>query len=79
MPRVHADRAAVRRNFVDVEYRQAMRCEQALHRQERVIAEMFVIDGVELVALDEPHQMLDLNHGDAALGQAAIAFRGQNR
>src|SRR5260370_36121031 len=51
------ERTAMRPQLLDVEDAQAVRREHALRRHQREVPEMLVIDGVELVLLDEAQQM----------------------
>ena len=62
---VDAQRAAMAPQFLDVEDSQAVRGEDALRRAQREIREMLVVDRVELVLGDEPHEMRKLDRRDA--------------
>src|SRR6185369_3911680 len=66
---IDSQRAAVRRQFVDVEQAQAMVREYALDRSEAQVREVLVVDGIELVLVHEPQQMRELHCDDTALLQ----------
>jgi hypothetical protein len=54
----------MRRQRLDIEHRKTMRGEDILHRQQRQIIEMLVIDGVELHALDQAQQVGEFDADD---------------
>src|SRR5207247_1577673 len=64
--RIDAQRAAVGGELLDVEEGQSVSGENPLDRQQREIREMLVIDRIELVLLDEPHQVRELDGGHTA-------------
>ncbi len=61
-----AQRAAVRRQLLDVEQPQAVGGEHALDDREREVREVLVVDRVQLVLVDQPHQVRELDGDDAA-------------
>src|SRR5271154_818078 len=67
MTGVDAQRAAMRRNFIDIEERQTMGCEDLFSCRERKIGEVLVINGVELVLLYQAQEVGEF-HGDKAVG-----------
>src|SRR5579871_4605248 len=66
MTKIKAQRPAMGPQLLDIEESEAVRRGDALGGEEREIREMLVIDRVELVLGDEPHEMRDLDGGDAA-------------
>ena len=66
MARVDPQRAAVGRQLLDVEQREAVRGEDPLGGDEREVREVLVIDGVELVLVHQPHQVRELDGDHAA-------------
>src|SRR6266705_75388 len=66
MTTVDAQRTAVRRQFLDVKKRDAVVRKDPFDRHERQVAEVLVVDGVELVVGYQPRQMREL-HGDHAM------------
>ena len=67
VPAEDTQRPAMRGKFLDVEQHDAMAGEDLFDGQEGEVGKMFVIDGVELVFLDEPQQVREF-HGDDAMG-----------
>ena len=65
MPRINADRAAVRGNFLDVKHRQAVRLKYVLNGNQGEVREMLVVDGVVLVLLHQPAQVRKLERHDS--------------
>src|SRR6185436_4801316 len=59
----------MRRELLDVEDTQAASSEDVADGHERQVGEVFVVDGVELVSLDEPQQMGKFHRDDAAIAQ----------
>ena len=55
----------MRRDLLDVEELQPVRCEHALDRKEREVREVLVVDRVELRLLDQPQQVRELHREDA--------------
>src|SRR5919198_2003709 len=66
MAGVDPQRAAVRRDLVDIEDRQMVRREDPLGRNEREVREVLVVDGVELVLAHELKKVRELDRDDAA-------------
>src|ERR1035437_6016315 len=62
--REHPPAAPVGRNFLDIEYGKAVRLEYLLHRRQRQIGKMLVVDGVELVFGEQPQQVRKLECRD---------------
>ncbi len=62
----------MRRQLLDVEDHQAVLREDALRHHEREVAEVLVIDGVELVLRHQPREMRKLHRDDTAGGQQAF-------
>jgi len=69
VPRVDAQRSTVGRKLVDVEDGEAVAGEQLLGRPQREVRVVLVIDRVELVALDQPLEMRELDGDDAIVGK----------
>jgi len=69
--RIDAQGPAVGRQFLGVEQGQAVSREYLAHDMEREVAEMLVVDGVELVLRHEPAQMRELHGRRAARFQEA--------
>ena len=65
----HPQRPAVRRQFLDVEHVEPVAREDPLDAEQRVVHEVLVVDRVELVALDQPGKMRDLDREDAGRRQ----------
>src|SRR6266478_5326243 len=63
MPSVDPQRSSMRWQFLNVEERDSMRCEDLLRRHKRKVGKMFVINRVELVFFHQPLQVRKL-HGD---------------
>ena len=59
-------RAAVRRQLLDVEEREAVLAEQALHHEQRPVRVVLVVDRVELALLDQLQEMRELHRHDAS-------------
>ena len=72
--RVDAQRAAVRRQLLDVEHRRPCGGEDALRREQREVREVLVVDRVELVVLDEPQQVRELHRDRRRRRRAAICM-----
>ena len=69
MAGVDAQRAAVGGQFFHIEEHQAVGRENLLDGRERQVAEVLVVDGVELIALDQPLQVRELHRDDTLRGQ----------
>src|SRR5437867_3482224 len=50
----------MRLQLLHIEHHELVRREESLHRQQREVREVFVINGVELIACNQPHQMRKL-------------------
>src|SRR4051812_44378533 len=55
----------MRRYFLDVEYGEAVCPEYLLHRRERQVREVLVVDGIELVFGEQPQKMRKFERRDA--------------
>ncbi len=62
-----AQRPAVDRQPFDIDNRQAMAAEEVIERGERVVAEVLVIDRIELAVVDHLLDVRRLDHRDAVL------------
>src|SRR5690606_29913327 len=60
---------SVRRQLLDVEDLETVATEDVLTRPEREVGEVLVVNRVELVLLNEPHQVGELERDDAIRGQ----------
>ena len=80
IPRVtgmDAQRTAMRRQTIDVEYRQAMTREHLVDHQQRKIRKVLMIDRVELAFRDQPQQVRKLDRDECR--QASAATRAPRR
>ena len=66
----------MRRQLFHVEHREPVMREHALDREEREVAEMLVIDRVELVLFDKPAQMGKFHRDDATGRQQEVRGEG---
>ena len=64
--RVHAQRPPVRRQLLDVEHRETVGPQDPVGGAQREVREVLVIDRVELILLEEPKEMRELERQDAA-------------
>ncbi len=69
MGEIDADGAAVRGDFFSIENGQAVRGVDGDEGVKGEVAIVFLIDRVELVALDKAQEILDFDDPDAVLGQ----------
>ena len=76
---VDPQRAAVRRQLLDVEEPQPVRREDALDREEREVGEVLVVDRVELVLLHQPQQVRELHRDRRRSGRAASSCPRRSR
>ncbi len=66
---IDPQRSAMRRELLDVEHLEAVPPRQAIDRDEREVREMLMIDGVELVLVDQPLEMRKLERDHAVRRQ----------
>ena len=71
-------RAAVDRHQLDIAYEQAVTTAKCLHRAHGIIAEVLVIDRVELQLVDEIAHIWRLDHGDATRLEQALDAEGKS-
>src|SRR5437867_5231125 len=50
----------MRLQLLHIEHHELVRREESLHRQQREVREVLVVNGVELIACNQPHQMRKL-------------------
>src|SRR5207247_8497014 len=60
MAGIDAERASMRLQLLHIEHHELVRREESLHRQQREVREVLVVNGVELIACNQPHQMRKL-------------------
>ena len=77
MAGVDAQRAAVGRQFLDVEHVRPWCGEDPLGSTKREVGEVLVVDRVELVARDEPQQVRELERDHAAAARAGSSARDE--
>jgi hypothetical protein len=62
----------VRGQSLNIEQHQSMAAKHLTHGQERKVAEVFMIDGIELVVLDQFQQVREFHGDDAMVAQQEL-------